>query len=51
MRIVGVCLFALSIWLAWPMLTFQTFPHIPFRAYLGMAVMILANACIPRRAA
>lgn len=51
MRIAAaVCVFAFSVWVAWPMLTFQNYPHLPIlRSYFSMGLLILAHHLIPRR--
>jgi hypothetical protein len=41
--IVSGGLFLSSIWLAWPMLTLRNFPHIGWREYLALLLMITAK--------
>lgn len=47
--IVSLALFAVSLWLAWPLLTFRHFPHVSVRDYAAMLAMIGARAIAKAR--
>jgi hypothetical protein len=43
---VSFALAVLAFWLVWPVLSLQSFPHIPPRAWLGAFVMACADALL-----
>lgn len=47
----SIMLFGVSLWLAWPMLTLRTYPHIGLREYAALVGAILANVILPGKVA
>lgn len=43
-RCLSLALFALSIWLAWPMIMLRDYPHVTLRSYAALLVMALAGS-------
>lgn len=46
--VASVIMFALGIWLAWPFLAGRTYPHVPLRAYGGLACWVVAHLQLSR---
>ena len=45
---IAIIFLVVALYLAWPLLTFKTFPHVPLRAHVGMVLMIIANVILRR---
>jgi hypothetical protein len=46
--VTALAFFIASVWLAIPMFTLRNFPHLTWRDYVAIGLMLMANACIDR---
>lgn len=46
--LVAVMIAATGLWLGWPVLSLKSYPHVPFRAHLGLPLLITAHAVLPK---